>query len=88
MIACGRELGPVVTAQRRWGAAESDRRFEMIGEPRDGDRTVDRPADAFAGVHDGADLDRSAAFVAVELEVDPARFGAAAVDGEAGCGAS
>ena len=66
------QFGPVVAAQRRWGAADSDERFEVVGELRGGDRTVDQACDAFASVlvDDGADLDRQAAFVAVELEVD------------------
>src|SRR6218665_834927 len=43
-----------------------------VGEPVSGEGAFHEPADAFAGVFidDGADLDRSALLVGIELEID------------------
>ena len=65
------ELGAVVGSEHRGGAADGDEVLEVGGEPVRGDRPFDEPADALAGVlvDDGADLDRTALLVRVELEV-------------------
>jgi len=64
--------GYVVRAERRWSAVLCDKLFGVVGEPVGGEGAFHEPADAFAGVFidDGADLDRWALLVGVELEID------------------
>src|SRR6218665_1430216 len=64
--------GYVVRAERRWSALRWDRFFGVVGGRVGGGGAFREPADAFAGVFidDGADLDRWALLVRVELEID------------------
>ena len=66
------ELGIVVAPQHRRGVPACDEVVEMGGESIGGDGAFHEAADAFAGVFidDGADFDRPATLIAVELEID------------------
>ena len=68
----GDELRPVVTAQHHWCPVYGDEFLEMPDESLGGDRPLHETAQTFAGVfvYDRADLDRFAALIDIELEID------------------
>jgi len=65
------ELRSVVRSEHGRGAADGDEVLEVGSESVRGDRPLDKPSDALTGVFvdDGADLDRAALLVGIELEV-------------------